>query len=117
MTTTRIVYKYTLEWKLNAQKVAMPKGAQLLTVQVQDSLPVVWAVVDPKKKRWRNGNCFSRSLERTGPRMLFTIMWEPYKATMAWFGIYSTTAQPSTKYQENPLTQPFPPPHNPLGGD
>ncbi len=41
------IYKYLLE-VTDVQKVAMPKGAAVLTVQVQNEHPCIWAEVDPE---------------------------------------------------------------------
>jgi len=40
-------------WKFNlrvddVQKIAMPKEAKILTVQIQGELPCIWALVDPR---------------------------------------------------------------------
>jgi len=39
------VYKYTIDRTYNI--IDMPKGAQLLDVQVQNGYPQLWALVDP----------------------------------------------------------------------
>lgn len=36
------IYKY----ELNAGVVGLPKGAQILTIQVQNGLPYIWALID-----------------------------------------------------------------------
>lgn len=41
-----IIYKYTLSME-HQQDVEMPEGAQLLSVQVQNSAVQLWALVDP----------------------------------------------------------------------
>ena len=41
------IWKYKLEGT-DGQNISMPKGADILTVQVQDGLPFLWALVDPK---------------------------------------------------------------------
>ena len=41
------IYKYTLEL-VPEQKVKMQFGASILTVQVQNDVPCLWALVDPK---------------------------------------------------------------------
>ena len=40
------IYKYQLPTS-NTDTVAMPKGAQILCVQVQKDTPYIWALVDP----------------------------------------------------------------------
>ena len=40
------IYKYPLD-VTDEQKVVMPKGARLLSVQEQDDAPCMWALVDP----------------------------------------------------------------------
>ncbi len=50
------VYKYFLEVN-DEVSVYMPKGARVLSVQVQDGRPCIWAAVDPservEKRRFR----------------------------------------------------------------
>ena len=41
------IWKYQLE-VTDGQNISMPKGAEILTVQVQDGSPCLWALVDPK---------------------------------------------------------------------
>jgi hypothetical protein len=43
------IHKYRLEVK-DVWEVAMPGGAQILCVQMQDGSPHLWARVDPKRK-------------------------------------------------------------------
>ncbi len=48
------VWKFPLQ-VADVQQVLMPQGARLLTVQVQDDTPCLWAVVDPASRpvvRW-----------------------------------------------------------------
>lgn len=40
------IYKYPIE-TVDQQQVKMPDGAQILTVQVQNGKPCLWAMVDP----------------------------------------------------------------------
>ena len=45
-------------WKYPIQEEAifeMPKGAEILSVQVQDGLPTLWALVDPDAPKERRG--------------------------------------------------------------
>ena len=44
------IYKYTIE-VTDDQKIEMPKGAQILTVQVQGNEVCLWALVDPDLKK------------------------------------------------------------------
>ena len=49
----RQVFKWTLAIT-DLQALSLPKGAQILSVQVQNELPQLWALVDPaaeKEKR------------------------------------------------------------------
>lgn len=43
---SKIIYKYPLQLK-DIQFIAMPDGAQILTIQNQDEKPVLWALVEP----------------------------------------------------------------------
>lgn len=42
-----VVYKYQLV-VTDRQKVTMPKDAKVLTIQVQNGTPCIWAMVEPK---------------------------------------------------------------------
>ncbi len=42
------VWKYQLKI-VDVQDLALPRGAVLLTVQVQDGTPCLWALVDPEQ--------------------------------------------------------------------
>ena len=44
--TNLTVWKYSLNSKAS-QLIHMPQGAQVLTVQMQDGSPTIWALVDP----------------------------------------------------------------------
>ncbi len=44
----REIWKYKLG-VINSQIIVMPSDAQLLSVQVQNDQPCLWALVDPKK--------------------------------------------------------------------
>jgi len=46
----RSIYKYTLELT-NTQSLAIPCGAEILTVQMQGVTPCIWALVDPNVLR------------------------------------------------------------------
>lgn len=43
------IYKYLLEFQLR-QAVELPIGAEILTVQLQDGKPHLWAMVDEHEK-------------------------------------------------------------------
>lgn len=43
----KTIWKYPLR-TTDAQAINMPAGAELLTIQVQNGEPCVWALVDPK---------------------------------------------------------------------
>lgn len=42
----KTIYKYELRSQNPSMK--LPKGAEILTVQVQDGRPMLWALVDPE---------------------------------------------------------------------
>lgn len=46
----RQIWKFTLALQ-ESQTVPMPKGARILTVQMQGRYPCLWAVVDPGMER------------------------------------------------------------------
>lgn len=51
----QVVYKYRLDSLQKTSKVMLPKGAQLLHVEVQDNEMTLWALVDPDRQpepRW-----------------------------------------------------------------
>lgn len=41
-----LIYKYPLRLT-DTQNVVMPRGARILTVQMQNAVPTLWAEVDP----------------------------------------------------------------------
>ena len=43
------IWKYQLE-VVDVQNISMPKGAEILTIQVQYGEPCLWALVDPKEE-------------------------------------------------------------------
>jgi len=43
------IWKYPLEFE-DVQTIQMPIGAEILTAQIQDGKPCLWAVVDPEKE-------------------------------------------------------------------
>lgn len=45
----KTIYKYPLD-VTDRQVIAMPEDAEILTVQVQNGKPMLWAVVDPNKE-------------------------------------------------------------------
>ena len=44
------IYKYPIEITDN-QIVEMPVGAKILTVQIQNGVPCIWAMVDPEAEK------------------------------------------------------------------
>jgi hypothetical protein len=42
----KTIWKYQLVIQ-DSQPLTMPKGAEILTVQVQNNIPCIWALVDP----------------------------------------------------------------------
>lgn len=45
----KIIYKYPLK-TTGIQSIMMPKNANILTAQVQNDIPCLWAVVEPEKE-------------------------------------------------------------------
>lgn len=47
---SKTIWKYplTVPW---VQYISMPKDAEILTIQVQDNIPCLWALVDPDEKK------------------------------------------------------------------
>jgi hypothetical protein len=45
----KVIYKYPLTINTN-QFLNLPKGAKILTVQLQSNIPYIWALVDPKEE-------------------------------------------------------------------
>lgn len=41
-----VIWRYPLQIKTGQQEIVMPEGAELLTVQIQDRVPVLWALID-----------------------------------------------------------------------
>lgn len=46
---SKIIYKYPLEIK-TWQSLNLPKGYEILTIQIQRGIPQLWAMVDPSKE-------------------------------------------------------------------
>lgn len=48
----KMIYKYPLGSEIRHNMVTeidMPRGAQILDIQMQGDIPVLWAIVNPKK--------------------------------------------------------------------
>lgn len=45
----KTIYKYQLDIE-DKQFIVLPKEAEILSVQVQNSIPCLWALVDPKEE-------------------------------------------------------------------
>ena len=43
------IWKYELKIK-DTQSIEMPKGSEILTVQTQQGIPCLWALVDPESE-------------------------------------------------------------------
>jgi len=43
------IYKFPLK-KMDGQNIIMPRGAEILTVQTQNEIPCLWALVNPEEK-------------------------------------------------------------------
>lgn len=53
---SKTIWKFPLELIKNGHPqdrctVSMPGGAQIIALQVQESVPTIWAIVDPLQKR------------------------------------------------------------------
>ena len=46
------IYKYRIE-VTDDQNIEMPVGAKILTVQTQNGVPCIWAMVDPNAEKER----------------------------------------------------------------
>ena len=46
----KTIWKFPFE-TIDMLGLAMPKGAEILTVQVQDGIPCIWAMVDPAQEK------------------------------------------------------------------
>jgi hypothetical protein len=50
----KMIYKYPLSMDIHHNLVAeleMPKSAKILDIQMQGNMPVIWAIVNPKKEK------------------------------------------------------------------
>jgi hypothetical protein len=67
-------------WKYNLTNqhtlIQMPEGAEIICIQVQDSTPCIWAIVDPNKP------LMPRHFERIGTG------WDLWKNTHKYIGTY-----------------------------
>ena len=66
----KTIYKYEIELVDN-QSIEMPKGAEVLSVQVQNNKPCLWAIVETERPTERKlfkiagtGNPFDTNLHR-----------------------------------------------------
>lgn len=50
-----IIWKFQIGELADVVEIDMPKGAQILTIQMQHGNPCIWAVVDPLEKSVRRG--------------------------------------------------------------
>lgn len=46
---SKVIWKYELEFD-HYKEISVPKGAEILCVQVQDGAPCIWALVDDKEE-------------------------------------------------------------------
>jgi len=46
----KTIWKFPLVGRSLEETIAMPEGAEILCVQVQDRTPTLWASVDPSRK-------------------------------------------------------------------
>jgi hypothetical protein len=46
----KVIWKYPLITS-DEQVISIPKDAKILTVQIQDDVPTIWAIVDPLKPK------------------------------------------------------------------
>jgi hypothetical protein len=46
----KVIWKFELETTDN-QEIEMPIGAEILTMQTQNEIPCIWALVDPKAEK------------------------------------------------------------------
>lgn len=49
----KMIYKYPLGMDIHhnaVYEIEMPKAAKILDIQVQGNIPVIWAIVNPKKE-------------------------------------------------------------------
>lgn len=71
------IWKYPLEI-YESQSIAMPEGAEILAVQLQDGNPCLWALVDPSRptgpvlvQAVRTGRAFDPMGEYIGTCVMF----------------------------------------------
>lgn len=71
------IWKYTLS-VTNEQKISMPSGAQLLTVQLQGGMPCLWALVNPAAPQVeRKIRIHGTGHEVQGGEYVETFQWGP----------------------------------------
>lgn len=46
----KVIWKYAVKMQ-DEQEIEMPKNAKMLTVQVQNDVPCIWALVDPNETK------------------------------------------------------------------
>ena len=86
------IYKYQLA--LSRTELRMPEGAQVLTVQMQNGEPCMWAKVDPTKPQE------DRAFEVYGtghevpddPRSVYVATFQQHNGTLVWHVFDATHA-------------------------
>lgn len=88
----RTIYKYKLE--PNFGTLQMPKGAQVLTVQIQHGTPCLWAKVDPTQPTERRTfNVYGTGHEMPDdPCLVYVATFQVDGGALVWHVFESTRA-------------------------
>jgi hypothetical protein len=86
------IYKYKLEPNFGA--LQMPQGAQVLTVQMQDGTPCLWAKVDPTRPTERRTfNVYGTGHEMPDdPCLVYVATFQMGGGALVWHVFESTHA-------------------------
>lgn len=78
------IYKWTLT--PGSTELAMPAGAQVLTVQMQGGQPQLWAKVDPKQpKEWRTFAVYGTGHPMPDdPRLVYVATFQMDDGALVW---------------------------------
>jgi len=86
------IYKYKLQ--PNFGRLEMPQGAQVLTVQMQDGTPCLWARVDTDRAlEWRSFDVYGTGHEMPDdPRLVYVATFQMDGGALVWHVFESTHA-------------------------
>lgn len=101
MAETRRIFKYPL-MVVDQQTIMMPRGADILCVQMQGEVPTLWAVVDPDwnghpaPEEARTINIYGTGNPMRDPMGLYIGTVQQFSGALVWH-VFDATPQPVGK--------------------